>query len=914
MENKELTKKSNTPSYTEAWKKSPRKVLKDLEVLHKKGLNSEEIPHRRKKYGSNQMEEGEKQSTVQIFIRQFKSIIVLLLLIASLVAFLFGEIIEAIAIFAVIIINTLIGFITELKASRSVESLYKLSKIETKVKRDNEVQKIMADDLVVGDIVYLDAGDLVPADLRIIKSSKLQANESSLTGESVPVDKLKEKLKKEEEVPLAERNNMLYKGTAITRGSGKAVVVATGEISELGKIATLVQEAGKGETPLTHKLQKLGRNLFWVMLAVASLVGISGILQNRDLFLMVESALALAIATVPEGLPIVATISLARGMWRMAEKNALVKNLSAVETLGSTNIICTDKTGTLTENRMTVVKLFVNNKIIEITGSGFETKGKFLVDDEPIDPRNTDELAQLLKVCVLCNNATLRTQEIVENKKAIGEPMEVALLVMGAKSGYFREELLEKYSEIREESFDPRLNMMATFNKLNGKYLVAVKGAPEAVINASTKYHSGQGIKQFDKATKQSFLEKNQEFANDGLRIISAAKKEVDSPDADPYSDLLFLGHIALLDPARKEVKPAIETCFRAGIKVIMITGDQAATARYIGVELGLIEKENSKVNQGKIIKPFEELSEEERKTIRKTRIFARVDPAQKLNLIDFYQKEGSIVAMTGDGVNDAPALQKANIGVAMGQRGTQVAQEAADMILEDDNFDTITSAVEEGRIITDNIKKFVIYLLSCNLSELLLVFFASILNMPLPILPLQILFLNIVTDIFPAFALTTGEGTAEMMENPPRDPDQPLITKNHWFITTVFGIILTFTVLGTFAIALDVLRIDVARAVTISFLTLAFVQLWHVLNMRNFDSKIFKNEINTNKYIWGAIGLSSFIILLAIYLPGVSGVLKTVNPGLDGWLLILGMSVIPLIIGQLWKSFGKEVSIFKNV
>ncbi|MFO8019839.1 MAG: cation-transporting P-type ATPase [Promethearchaeia archaeon] len=897
-------------SYTESWKKSSEEVLKELDVEPNKGLNSGEIEPRRIKYGTNQMEKKEKKSAVEIFFKQFKSIMILLLLIASVVSLIFGEIVEAIAISAVIIINTIIGFVTELKASRSIESLYELTKIETKVKRENEIQKITADDLVVGDIVYLDAGDLVPADLRILKCSKLQANESSLTGESIPVNKTKDKITKEE-TSLAERENMLYKGTAITRGSGKSVVVATGNDTELGRISILVQEAGEGETPLTQRLEKLGRNLFWVTLVIAVIVAISGILQNKDIFLMIESALALAIATVPEGLPIVATISLARGMWRMAEKNALINKLSAVETLGSTNIICTDKTGTLTENRMTGVKLFVNDKMIEITGKGFETEGDFLIDDKPINPENMKTVAQLLKVCVLCNNATLKPKEIDDEKKAVGDPMEVALLVMGAKGGYFREELVEKFPEVREESFDPNLNMMATFNKIEGEHLVAVKGAPEAVLDVSKSYMGDQGIKELNEETKQVFLQKNRELANNGLRIIAAAYKRVDSAKTEPYSKLIFLGIIALLDPARTEVKPAIETCIKAGIKVIMITGDQAATARYIGIELGLIKKEGSQVKDGKAIKAFKDLSEEELQSLKATRIFARVEPAQKLSLIDIYQKEGYVVAMTGDGVNDAPALRKANIGVAMGKRGTQVAQESADMILEDDNFGTITSAVEEGRIITDNIKKFVIYLLSCNISEILLVFFASLLNIPLPILPLQILFLNVVTDIFPAFALTAGEGTPGMMEMPPRDANKPLITRNHWFITALYGFMLTLTVLGTFIIALNVLEIEVARAVTISFLTLAFVQLWHVLNMRNFDTKFFRNDVTSNKFIWGAIGLSIFLILLATYLPGLSLVLKTVNPGLDGWFLILGMSIIPLIIGQIWKSFGKEISIF---
>ncbi|MFO7796391.1 MAG: cation-translocating P-type ATPase [Promethearchaeati archaeon] len=893
------------------WKVSSNTIIGKLNVDQNKGLKESEIEQRRKKFGSNKIERKEKKSAVEILKNQLKSIIIILLIAATVISLIFGEIIEAIAIGAVIIINTLIGFFTELKAARSMEALYELTKIECKVLREGDVIKISADDLVVGDITVLDAGDLVPADLRIIESSKLQANESSLTGESVPVNKQGEKIE-DEEVPLAERYNMLYKGTAITRGSARGIVVGVGEDTELGRIASLVEEAGEGKTPLTQRLQKLGRNLFWVTLIVVVVVGISGFIRNPDeLFLMVESALALAVATVPEGLPVVATISLARGMWRMAEKNALISRLSAVETLGSTNIICTDKTGTLTENRMTVIKIYANEKVIEITGKGFETEGKFLIDDEEINPEEIRTLSRLVKVSLLCNNANVNEGEEESDLDFVGEPLEVALIVMGMKSGTSRKQLLEEYPEVREESFDPSINKMATINKFDDKYLVAVKGAPEDVLEVCRSYWTVNGIKPLNQEIRNKILQMNREFAEKGLRIIAAATKEAENQDVEPYSELEFLGLIALLDPARKEVKPAIEICKSAGIKIVMITGDQAPTAQYIGEELGLISPERSNVKKGNIIKAYEELSREEINDIEKTNIFARVEPAQKLNLIEIYQREGNVVAMTGDGVNDAPALRKANIGVAMGQRGTQVAQEASDMILEDDNFETITTAVREGRIITDNIKNFVIYLLSCNISEILLVFFASLLGMPLPILPLQILFLNVVTDIFPAFALTAGEGTKGIMTRSPRDPDKPIITKNHWFTLGIYGFGLTLTVLGTFSIALNVLRFSQARAVTISFLTLAFVQLWHVLNMRNFGTSFLKNEITINKYIWGAIILSGIIILLATYLPGLSFVLKTVDPGVEGWSLILGMSLMPLILGQIWKSYGKEISIF---
>jgi len=899
-ENSQEIKKVNLEK---PWKDSSEKIWKDLNVDPNNGLDLDEIETKRKRYGSNQMQKKEKKSALSIFVKQFKSLLVILLAIASIISFIFGEIVEGIAISAVIIINTLIGFFTELRAARSMEALYELTKVKTKVRREGELKEIHADDLVVGDIVYLDAGDLVPADLRIIECSKLQANESSLTGESVPVDKKKE-LIENEEVPLAERRNMLYKGTAITRGSGEGIVIATGEDTELGKISTLVQKAGEGETPLTQRLQKLGRTLFWITLGVAVIVGISGIIQGKDLFLMIESALALAVATVPEGLPVVATISLARGMWRMADKNALISRLSAVETLGSTNIICTDKTGTLTENRMTVVKIFLNDKTVEISGKGFETKGEFKVNDKKIDPKNLENLYRILKASVLCNNASLKKGENSEDKKSVGDPLEVALLIMGEKAGLSRGDLLEEHPEIREESFDPSINRMATINKFEDEYLISVKGSPESVLEVSESYWNSDGVQDLSNEIKEKILDKNEKFANDGLRVISVGTKKVSSEDSDPYSNLIFLGLVALLDPARKEVKPSIELCKRAGIEVIMITGDQEPTARYIGKELGLVSPEESSSKQGNEIRPYDELSNEELQSIKRTRIFARVEPKQKLDLIEIYQKEGSVVAMTGDGVNDAPALRKANIGVAMGQRGTQVAQEAADMILEDDNFETIPKAVEEGRVITDNIKNFVIYLLSCNISEILLVLFASILNMPLPILPLQILFLNVVTDIFPAFALAAGEGASDIMSRPPRDPDKPIISKKHWFITAIYGCLLTFTVLGSFSIALYILKIEISRAVTISFITLAFVQLWHVLNMREKGTSILKNEVVKNKFIWGAIALSIALVIIATYLPGLSFVLKTVDPGFEGWVLILSMSLIPLIIGQIWKSF----------
>lgn len=874
------------------WTESAPHICEILQVDPDTGLTPQEVKQRQKKFGLNQLKKAKKKDPFIILVRQFKSILILLLAAAAVLSFVFGKLLEGIAISVVIVINAAIGFYTELRAVRSMEALYQLTQVTAKVLRDSTVQEVPASQLVPGDILIAEAGDIITADTRIVEASKLQVDESALTGESFPVSKSRKAIK---EAPLAERTNMLYKGTALTRGSAKGVVVATGEDTELGRISALIKTDTEEETQLEKRLEQLGQNLVWVTLVIAGVVAVSGIVTGKDILLMIETAIALAVATVPEGLPMVATLALARGMWKMAHRNALVNRLSAVETLGSTTVICTDKTGTLTENQQTVIEVAISGRIIAVSGTGLDDKGSFTVQGKPLPDESGNLLKKALEISVLCNNASLEHKS--EKVTVVGDPTEVALLVAGKKTGITRDKLIEDYPEVKEVSFDPAVNMMATYHE-NTAYVVAVKGAPEAVLAASSHSMTSEGRTILKKPEKEEWLHINETMGSRGLRVLAVATKQVTSLDEPPYHNLTFVGLLGLVDPPREEVKPSIQACRNAGITVVMVTGDHAATARTVAVALHILDEDGS-VLEGTILDNQVTLQEED---ITNARCFARVSPEQKLTLVSVHQDQGAIVAMTGDGVNDAPALKKADIGVAMGQRGTQVAREAADMILQDDNFSTITNAVEEGRIIFSNIRKFVFYLLSCNISEILVIFLASLMNVPLPVLPLQILFLNVVTDIFPAFALGGGEGSTDIMENPPRNPEEPILTHRHWTSISLYSGVITASVLGAFFIALYS-TMNVERVVTISFLTLAFSQLLHVFNMRNKGSPFIRNEITTNVYVWGALGLCTVLLLVVTYVPGLSVVLKTVDPGVVGWGIIIGMSSIPWVAGQIWNS-----------
>jgi len=878
-------------SLPKPWSQEAGHVLDELSVSAEQGMTENEIQQRRSQYGSNILQEAESEKWWTVLARQFKSLIAGLLAIAAILSFLFSEYLEGFAIVIVLAINGSIGFVTELRAIRSMEALRSLGTVTTKVRREGGVKTIPAEELVPGDIVLFEAGDIISADMRILDSSRLQADESTLTGESLPVSKEPQTIP--EDTPLAERSNMLYKGTAISRGSGEAVVIATGMETELGEISSLVAAAEEEVTPLEKRLEALGRKLLWATIIVAVFVTIAGVFAGREIFLMIETGIALAVATVPEGLPIVSTIALAKGMMRMAKRNALINRLSAVETLGATTVICTDKTGTLTENEMTVTHF--TSRQNEFSALQDHEKIKTYVERQPA-------LRTALEVGVLCNNASVEEG----GNETLGDPMEVALLKIALQAGIDPSRLRSSTPREREEAFDSETKMMATYHSDDSTIRVAVKGAPEEVIGSCTTYMEDDGkVRPLEEGDIEELRRRNTDLAQSGLRVLALAIKTTDDAESEPYSDLTFVGLVGLEDPPREDVADSISSCEKAGIRVVVVTGDQALTAKNVALQIGLLKDESKPVLDGSRIKRPEDSSDEEMRTILDTDIFARVTPKQKLDLIEVHQRNGSIVAMTGDGVNDAPALKEADIGVAMGQRGTQVAREAADMVLKDDAFSSIVAAVEEGRVIFDNIRKVVFFLLSCNISEIMVVGIASMANAPLPILPLQILFLNLVTDIFPALALGTGPGDPTIMSRPPRDPEEPILPRRSWIQISLFGSVITISVLVGLFLALTTLGMSDEKAVTISFLTLAFSQLWHVFNMRDPGTGFLANEVTKNRYIWGSIALCSALLFAAVYVGPLALVMNTVDPGTTGWILVFAMSSAVWIVGQIHRSRG---------
>ena len=806
-----------------------------------------------------------------------------LLAVAAAVAFYFREWEEGGAIVGVLILNTAIGFVTEIKAVRSIEAIRALGSRSTRVLRGGKARLVPAERLVPGDIVLLDAGDVISADLRVVEAADLDADESTLTGESMRVGKSVTPV--DTAARVADRTSMLFKGTSVTSGTGAGVVVATGMDTELGQISRLVAEAETEASPLEKKLALLSGQLVWLTLTLTALIAGIGFLQGKDAFLMVEAAIALAVAAIPEGLPIVATLALARGMWRMAHKNALVERLSAVETLGATTVILTDKTGTLTENRMAVRRIWLPSGELSVDEHRFAPADPSVT----IQPDTTAELESLLRIAVLCSNATLAHVSAEDS----GDPMELALLRAGRLAGLDRRELLSEAKEVREYAFDTVRKMMATVHRRDDGYLVAVKGAPEAVLTRAT----------LDEDTRNAWLARVTELGADGLRVLAFATQARSRADGPAFEALTFLGLVGLEDPPRADVPRAISACHAAGIRVVMITGDHAVTARSIARLVGLggdaprvIEGHELTSHDGKV---SEELLQAD--------IFARVNPTEKLDLVRSYQASGEIVAVTGDGVNDAPALRQADIGVAMGLRGTDVAREAAAMILLDDAFPTIVEAIRNGRIIFGNIRRFATYLLSCNLAEVLIVGLAMISGLPLPLLPLQILFLNLVTDVFPAFALAMGEGDKDILKRPPRHPTEPILGRSQWLAIVLYGITLTIATFGALALARFGFKLDEQATVTVTFLTLAFSQLWHVFNMRHQRSGLIDNEVSRNRWMWAALALCAGILLTAAYVPSLAYMLHMVAPELKMWGIIFLMSMLPLFVGPLIRRFVRR-------
>ncbi|MCB1379366.1 MAG: cation-transporting P-type ATPase [Alphaproteobacteria bacterium] len=880
-------------------------VLETMRVDPKRGLTGHEARVRRSRHGPNRLQAARQRSPLRILVAQFESLVVYLLATAAGLSVLFAGLTEGIAIVVVLLINAAIGFTAEYRAMQSMESLRRLSHVHARVRREGSDLTLAAEEIVPGDIVILEAGMVVTADLRLIRSRDLQCDESALTGESLPVAKQVQAIATA--VPLDERFNMAFKGTAVTRGTAVGVVVATGMATELGRIAALTEQADAEVSPLEKRLDRLGAQLVWATLIITAAIAVAGILAGQDLVDMVRTAVALAVAAVPEGLPIVATVALARGMWRMARRNALVKTLSAVETLGATTIILTDKTGTLTENRMAVTRLRLADADVDVSVQADAASDAFTVVDGKAWSDVGHVAMEMLRLAMLCNNAPLQpTEDGPSDESFRGDPMELALLDAGAAIGLSRTDLTASAPRVHEFPFSAAHRMMATVHGAKKVFEYAVKGAPEAVIAASTRVLTINGLRSLRNKDREVWKARNEEMAGLGLRVLAIALKQTKSAADEPYKKLVLLGLIGMRDPPRADVSGAIAACRLAGVRVVMVTGDHAGTANAIAADIGLDHGSAVTVDATGLA-DIRTMSNRMRRELTEAAIFARVNPETKLELVKLFQDAGHVVAMTGDGINDAPALRKADIGVAMGQRGTEVAREAADIVLRDDSFPSIVVAMRYGRIIFGNIRKFVIYLLSCNLSEILLIALAALGGLPLPLLPLQILYLNLVTDVFPAFALGIGEGQRSVMAHPPRDPAEPIIMRKHWLSVLLHALVIATSTLGAFLAALAVFDLGAEAALAVSFLTLALAQLWHVFNMRASDSGFLVNEVTRNRWIWVALALCVGLLAVAIYVPFLSHLLGMAPPDRVGWMLIAACSLVPVIAGPVVNGLARR-------
>lgn len=871
----------------------PEQVLQGFDVALAVGLDEANVGRRRERAGPNRLQAARRKTVWAILAAQIRSVVVYLLIAAAALAIFLGQWVEGGAILAVLAINSAIGFVTELRAVRSMEALRRLAKVQATLRREGRSVTVPAEDIVPGDLVLLEAGDVIPADLRLVENAGLHLDESALTGESVPVVKDIEAVPPG--APVADRHCMAFKGTAVTRGNGLGVAVATGMATELGQIAALADEAEAEMSPLEKRLDRLGGQLVFVTLGLTVFIAVTGLYAGHGLLPMINTAIALAVAAVPEGLPIVATVALARGMWRMARRNALIKNLSAVETLGATTIILTDKTGTLTENRMTVVRFHLDEGVFDVSPGAEGAPSVICQRGDRVDLLPDTPIHAALRTGVLCGNAVLSGAR--DGTPGFGDPMETALLVAGRAADLDREAQLSLMPEVRVEPFSTETRMMATVHATGDSFLVAVKGAPETVIEHSSQVLTNKGLVAMDEDGREAWSRRNEAMTGDGLRVLALAMKSAGTADEPPYQGLTLIGLVGLLDPPRPDVADAIAACRSAGVRVAMLTGDHIGTAKAIAVQVGLADQSAAALVPDDLTS-LEDGSPDDRARLLATSIFARVSPRTKLELVTLFQQSGAVVAMTGDGVNDAPALKKADIGIAMGRRGTDVAREAADMVLTDDAFPSIVAAMQHGRVIFANIRKFVIYLMSCNLSEIMVIGVATLCGLPLPLLPLQILYLNLVTDVFPAFALGVGEGGADVMRRPPRHPKEPILDGPRWLSIALFAAAITAGTLGAFIIALKCLAYAPEEAVTIAFLALAFAQLWHVFNMRDPGTGLIRNEITANPYVWGALLLCTALIMAAVYLPGLSSVIGLQPPGIEGWVLSVGASLVPALVG----------------
>lgn len=834
-------------------------VCTDMQVDPAKGLSSQEAKKRFEKYGPNEIVQKKRRTIWQMFFSQFTDFLIIILLAAAVISILVGEGIDAVLIIIIVVLNATLSTIQESKAEKSLQLLKKMAAPMAKVIRDGVVQTISSREIVPGDVILLETGNYVPADGRLIEAVNLSVSEAALTGESQPVDKITEAIDRDK-LPIGDRLNMVYSGTIVAKGRGKAIVTSTGNETELGKIAKMLSEMEEEETPLQKNLEKLGKQIGVIVLAICAVVFVVGLLEGNPLLEMFLTSVSLAVAAVPEGLPAVVTIVLALGMYNMVKRHAVIRRLQAVEALGSVNVICSDKTGTLTKNEMTVVKYYLHPSMF--------------FEHNQAKHKNSKSLQLLLTGATLCNDSFITTKD--GNRITSGDPTEIALAVAAFDLGIEKTIYEGKMPRIHEIPFDSDRKMMTTVHRDQDKVLSFTKGAPDVVIRNCNRYMSDDGqIKDLTEQDKEQILQNNTKMAQEGLRVLAIAFKEIQNNDlSNLESDMTFLGLMGMIDPPRPEVKEALEKCQSAGIKVIMITGDHKVTAQTIASELKILDRDDIILTGSDLMEmDIDQLV----KVMEKVKVYARVSPNDKLKIVEALKKQGRIVAMTGDGVNDAPALKKSDIGVAMGITGTDVSKDASDMVLTDDNFASIVAAIEEGRKIFDNIRKVVYYLLSCNISEVATIFISILLRLPLPLIPVQILWMNLVTDGLPALALGVEPAEPDIMKRPPRDPKEGIMSRD--VLTNIFigGLILSLLTLFVYSWALiEHDQIELLR--TMVFFTLCTGQLIHAFNSKSLRLSLFKIGIKNNPKLIIA-SLASFAMLIAvIYTPGLQDVFGTTN------------------------------------
>lgn len=891
--------------------KTFKEVEKELETDLEKGLSKEKVEERQEKYGFNELQQIAKKSIIQRFLEQFKDFSIIVLIIAAIVSGIVGVlqgegITDTIIILIVVIVNAIIGVAQESKAEKSLEALQKLSDHASKVIRNENMEVVPSKELVPGDIVVLDTGDYIPADLRIIEAVNLKTQESSLTGESVPVEKTSEIIE-EQEIGIGDRKNMLFSSSLVTYGRGKGIVVETGMTTEVGKIAGMINSTEKQETPLQQKLDKLGKTLGIAALVICAVIFILGILQGKEIISMFMTAVSLAVAAIPEGLVAVSTIVLAIGVQKMVKKNAIVKRLPAVETLGSATVICSDKTGTLTQNKMTVEKIFWNDATREASN----------ISDDEID----EELTKLVYANMLCNDT-----KISSDGTLTGDPTETALVDMGFKLN-FDPSIYDRMERVEEIPFDSDRKLMTTVNKVGDKYVVYTKGGIDEILKRCNSYEIGGQISEELESYINKIRQENEKMAQNALRVLGCAYKEIDHIPTKKEmktieNDLIFIGMVGMIDPPREEAKLAVEKCKTAGIKTVMITGDHKITATAIAKKLGILENDDEAITGLEL----EQMTDEElEKNVRHYSVYARVSPEHKVRIVKAWQKNGEVVAMTGDGVNDSPALKKADIGCAMGIVGTDVAKEAADVILTDDNFATVVSAVEEGRKIYDNILKVIQFLLSSNIGEVVVLFFATLLT-PLfskwfgitdingleILLPIHILWINLVTDSLPALALAFDPANSDIMQRKPIKPGKGIFTKGMTWRVVYQGIMIGVLTLAAFMIGLattkepigtltlDQSKIEVGQ--TMAFVTLALSELVHVFNVRDNKKTIFKTGIFNNMKLIGAIIISALLMFVILLIPGLREIFSIPVLPKENIIELICLVLAPIVIVEIFK------------